>query len=343
MAGLTGSRPENPNSFAAGLGTRVARFTLLTVWLLGIASLLIRGAPQGSVAILTTSSLLTFLATWLVTTPGVQALSTPRALTAAVASFSSGACALLVLPPEEEMWQFNFPVYLLALLIARGNVKVGLACGLLLVLTGLTVGISREVAVTELAEFLALPIVALVVGIFWRGALVHATNRERQRSMEVARANLETIATEAAIASTKEVLILVRAEAEPVLIAIRDDAPLDDTTRREIDVVESSIRDRLRSPLLRHPLINASVHRARRQGVNVLLLGTESTHHRGLPPDPLAAAVAAIITATRQGTVTVRAIPEGRGATISVLVESGEPPQRQRSVLDDSGNLIERR
>lgn len=332
--------PESTNSVAAGLGTRVVRFTLLMVWLLGIASLLIRGAPPGSAAILTASSLLSVLAIWLVTTPGVHSLSGATALLAAAASFCSGAAALLVMSPEEELWQFNFPTYLLALLIARGNVREGLVGGLLLVLTGLSVGISQDVGFAELAEFLALPIVALVSGSLWRVALVNMINRERRRTIEIETAHLEATATEAAIASAREVLAQVRTEAEPVLLTIRDAARLDDVTATEIAIVESSIRDQMRSPLLRHPLINESVLRARRQGVSVLLLGTESSH-RALPADPLAVAVATIITATREGTVTVRAMPQGRDAAISVLVEDGGPPQR--SILDEEGALIERR
>lgn len=324
---------------AAGLGARAARYTLIAVWALGICSRLLAGVPSGSAPVLTVSSLLALLSTVLVTAPGSRTLPTLSAVAAAIPAYLSAGLVLLVLPPSGEVWEFNFPTYLLALLMVRGNMREGGCGGLLVLVTGAVAAISAGVGPAETAEFLALPTLALIVALIWARALAAAVKQERADLSAARVAELESAATEAAIAADRAFIAEVRSEAEPVLRLIRGGEVIDDALARDIAVAEGSIRDRLRSPLLRHPLIDTSVRRARQRRVDILLLGSDASN-QSAPSDSLARAVAELIDAVDTGSVTVRALPPGRGAAMSVLVESGGV--LQRSLLGAEGDLVGR-
>lgn len=334
MAHLTAAGTD-----AAGLGTRSVRYTMVAVWALGNWSLLLKGLPPETAPALLLSVLLSLVAALLITTPGGRPLPLRHAVGAAATAYVSAVLIVLVTPPVTEVWAFNFPVYLLALLMVRGNMREGACGGVLAVATGIGAALVAGVSLSETALFVGLPVLALVVAVIWARALDTAVERERAHLSEASLAELEASATEAATAAEQELISEVRREAEPVLTLIRDGELIDDSVAQDIAVAEGSIRDRLRPPLLSHPRINDSVRLARQRRVQVVLLGSDASEQSALD-DALAGAVADRIDRVADGSVTVRALPPGRGAAISVLVEGNG--LLERWLLGTGGEVVGR-
>lgn len=310
---------------AAGLGTRGARYTLLVVWTLGLWSTLVDTLPGEAVAI----AVATALQAWcllVLTTPGQGRLSVPRAAFCAAAAVAAALLAVPTASPPADSWSFNFHTYLLGLLTTRGNVRLGVGGGGLLIVSGIVFGASIGADAAAIAAFVALPIVAFIVGIVWRVAIASALEHERRDLAVASAAALATQAAEAATARDQTLIDDVRAEAAPVLEELRRGVSIGEPEARLIAATEEGIRDRIRSPGLRHPSLDAAVREARLRGVNVTLLGTEST--TSPLGDVLALDVADILGRVEHGTVTVREHPTGRSTAVSVVVSSGEESHR---------------
>ncbi len=322
VASMSGTGTE-----AAGLGTRGARYTLLLVWMLGIWSTLMHGVAAANAGHLAGSSALHALSLLMLTAPGGGRLPALRAALCAVAAVLAGLLALYAASPQEDSWPFNFATYLLALLTIRGNVREGVSGGAALITAGLLFGVWSGEPATEVAAFLALPTIAFIVGIVWRVAIAAAMERERRHLSLAAAATLAAEATETASARDQALIDDVRAEAAPVLEQIQRDEVIGEAEAIRIAAVAEGTRDRIRSPGLRHPLLDAEVRTARQRGVTVTLLGTESAPLRSMQA-PLALAVAAIVAQAARGSVTVREHPPGHRAAVSVLVSDAGSSRR---------------
>ena len=109
----------------------------------------------------------------------------------------------------------------------------------------------------------------------------------------------------------------------PVLERVADGEPIDEELRIELTHAEAAVRDRIRVPHLQHPLLVAEISRLRRLGVAVVLLG-ESSSPDQLVEDRLAEACRALIAPVASGRVTIRALPAGRPAALSVVIHAGD-------------------
>lgn len=114
------------------------------------------------------------------------------------------------------------------------------------------------------------------LGIIWLFALRHIVVQERAHRSETAEHARQIGAEHEAAERIGRELALVRAKTEHVLALLRDGAPLDDELRTEIAVVEGEIRDRIRSPRLQHPELNAAISTARARGTQVNVLAEDS-------------------------------------------------------------------
>lgn len=334
MADLTATGTQG-----AGLGTRGARYTLVLVWALGIWSTVMQNALDQYLPQLILASILQLASALLLTLPGGRRLPLPLGLMCAGAAVLAGLTVLFAAASTPDLWPFNFATYLLALLTTRGNASEGVGGGIALIAAALMVGMARGTPASDLLAFLALPLVAFVIGIVWRIALGIAVDRERTHLTAAELARLAAEAAEAATAQDQAMIDEVRAEAGPALDAIRLGRRIGDREALQLAVLEEGIRDRIRSPRLRHPLLDATVRDARERGIRVLLLGSESTEASTLEA-PLAGAIAETIAAVAEGSVTVRALPRDRGAAVSLLVvENGST---RRIALDADGRLEQR-
>lgn len=305
-------------NLGAGVGTRGARWALVVVWVLFVLSGLLDGAFSLSHPMQTVGACVALVGAVLLTTPGVGALAPSRALL--VTACAASAAVLLLASGEVggELWLVNFAAYLPALLIARGNPRIGLLGGLVLVVTGAAVCIGIGTPLGTIVEVFTIPLAALIVGVLWFLMLRSIVAREQAHRSEAARAAFSTrLAQEANAANIRELREICR-DAEPLLEAVATGQPLSEELRREIAIVEAGIRDRIRSPGLQHPLLVEAITACRRRGVTVVVLG-DGFEDAG---DHLAAEVAAHLDGFDEGEVTIRALPAGRMGALSLRVSN---------------------
>ena len=324
---------------AAGLGLPAARWVVATVWTLGLFSDVLGGAvaPPFDTEVLALA--LGLVGGMLLTAPGDDRLSWGRSLLTTVAVVTSGTAALTSGAALGQTWSFNFAAYIAALLIPRGNVLAGLLGGGLLSLVGLGRAVAADASPAQLIDLLALPVLALVIGTAWRWSLHRVVTRELQHEREADRAAIAASITESATSAARLELAEIRAEVSPVLIRLRDGAVLDDAQVQEVAIVEAEVRDRIRSPRLRHERLRTAIASARRRGVHIVLLGSADASGDVIGDD-LAAAVALLTDAIDRGSITIRAVPPGRTGALSVLLDAGD--RSERLLFDDAGVVIAR-
>lgn len=317
---------SGPRIQAAWLGTRGARYALLVVWMLGVWAALLR-TPTTHVWPIALGIALQGCCIVVLSTPGDARLSFGQALFCAGTALLAALLALPLAAPPADLWSFNFPCYLLGLLTTRGHVRWGSGGGAALVGVAAAYEASLGAAPWAIMTFLALPIVAWIVGITWRWAITTALEHERRDLAAASAAELAVEAAQAAAARDQALIDDVWSEAGPVLTQIHQGCPIGEARAREITTVEEGIRDQIRSPGLRHPLLDAAVRQARLRGVTVTLLGTESPH-RSPVEDPLAREIVALIEPVGHGTITIREHPSGQRFAVSVLVHADGEAQR---------------
>lgn len=323
---------------AGGLGTTAARWALISVWALGLLSDLLSGAvapPLGSELLALPFGL---VAAIVLSTRGDDALSPFRAAVVGASAGLSAIGSLASGAPLGHTWSFAFAAYMAALLLPRGNVRSGLVSGAAIAALGLAWALRFEASPAQLLDLLALPVLALVVGSVWRRLLRRIVTRELTYNREVERAAMAARIAESSTSATQAELAAIGEDVGETLRAIRDGRPLDDALLTEVAVAEASLRDRIRSPNLHHAHLSPAINRARRRGVQVVLLGGSSPE--SVVTDALANSIVEVVDGAQSGSMTLRAIPAGRHGAVSVLRadEHGD----ERLVLAADGRLLSR-
>lgn len=301
---------------ASGLGGPAARWALTAIWLVSLGWGIVTGVFD-QVDLLDVLPYLTLLlGGYLISRPGDQPLSPPRAIGVVAAALASDVFVLAALTRVQESWLVSLGYYLIALLIVRGNsVVAGIGAAVALgygLAWAVLVGASAEAAV----QMLALPFIAIVVGGVWRVALRPVLARERLRRVEAERAARQTLAAaEAAEANRREVAAIGR-RAGPLLRRIDGGEPLE-VLRPDLRVVEGAIRDRIRSPTLQQPVLTEAIADRRRAGVQVLVLGEPDDE--APPGADCVATISRLVADADAGRVTIRILPPGRAAAASVV------------------------
>lgn len=327
-------------SGGAGLGTRAARWALGGVWLLGIVAGALEGVFADPRPVLLAGYAIALVTAYVLTTPGDRTLDAPRAWTVIACSLVTAWALFASGPPVERIWLFDFVSYLVALLLARGNVVVAGAGAAALIGSGLGWAIAVGGSSAAATALVTAPLLALAVGIVWRLALRRIVARERFHRTAAARSALrDELANDAAAADRHE-LAEIRDAVEPLLAALAGGEAIDDRAGRELAVVEAGIRDRIRSPWVLRPDLTAMIAERRGAGVDVLLLG-ERPGVREAIHDGLADALRDLVSRARRGSVTIHAMPPGRDASASVLLDDGETVVRH--LLSDEGVELSRR
>jgi hypothetical protein len=218
----------------------------------------------------------------------------------------------------DEYGLVNFCVYVLALLMPRGHPLAGGLGGIALVAGVLTWGFVSGQSARGVFEMLLMPVTALVGSALWWLLLIVVVRRER-RAVGVAEA--AQVELDAAAVADREYRVRMAGLADrvrPLLAEIAAGAPLDTARHRRIGVVEGDVRDELRAPELRHQELAAEIAQARHRGVRVLLLGDGT----GQPLDQeTAGTLVALLRDPTLRAATIRALPEGRRAAVTAVVE----------------------
>jgi hypothetical protein len=317
---------------AAGLATRGARWALVFVWTMGVAKGVIDGRFAHPDPLLMTAYAVALGGALVLTHPVDRPLSGIRAALVPIAALTVTALVLLADVPAQPEWLIDFSAYLLALLIARGNPVLGLGCGVVQVAGVVLWGIATGRPASGVTAMLAIAVMSYVLGIIWRMVLRGVVRQERAHRTEAAESDRRERAARAAAAQFQLDLEAIRDQAAPVLSRIARGDDLDPALLADISVLEGAIRDRVRSPRLRHPQLDEAVSRARRRGVRVTLLADVGTVPRTIG-DAAAGRIVDILGRhpAARSVVVAAAAPESD--ELSVLVET--PEGHAREVVDD--------
>ncbi len=328
----------------AGLGTRPARYALITVWALGAVNGVIAGWMGSRTDLVV--YLLALAACVALTGRGDDMLRPAAAALVAGAAVSSGVLLLAVHPLPIGFWPIDFASYLIALLIPRGNIRAATIGAALLLGAVPIVGLAQSAGADTIAKVMVVPVLALIAGVVWRVILRQIVMRERTHRSRAAIAARDIRIDREAAERYRAELDTIREQAGPLLRAIAAGEPLDPALRHRLMITEAAIRDRIRSPGLAHPTLTAAIADRRRAGVRVLLLGDSSgtdgsDGSDGTVGDELAATIGGLIAPVIDGSITIRAVPRGRGGAVSVLLSA--PDRTERLLMAADGTVIDRR
>lgn len=308
-----------PGLGAAGFDSGRARWALVVVWVTGIAHGFVVGHLPSGVAPVILAYLASLAAALLLTSRRPAPLTVFQAtLLAACAVFSSGVSLQFA---EADSWLLQFPCYVAAMMIPRGNPIAGGAAGGVIIALVIGWGITTGEPAAVLVSMIADPAAGLLVGYVWLLALRYFVVRERAARDRVAEAGASEAAALAAGEAATADLAGIEAVVAPVLSDLAAGRPLDEAFRAELGIAEAVVRDRIRVPQLRHPRLEESLVRARRRGVRVLLVG-EPSGVRGLDSGT-AATLSGLVDSVATGGITIRAVP-GQAAVTAVLDRAGE-------------------
>jgi hypothetical protein len=222
-----------------------------------------------------------------------------------------------------DLWALDFAAYLATFLIVRGNVVAG-AIGSVLVLALAAVWAwPRQPSPQEWAVLLGIPIGCVFAASAWRLVLRWIVRQQRMHRSNTARAAERAEADAEALAATRAELRQISAQVIPLLERIVRAEPVDDAMRAALAFTEAGIRDRIRAPQLNHPELVATIGSLRRRSVEVVLLGEPGAG----PPQAshaLVAAIKAAIAPVSTGRVTIRTLPAGRAAAVSVVIADAD-------------------
>ncbi|MFT4109930.1 hypothetical protein [Propionicimonas sp.] len=329
---------------AGGLGTPGARWAFVFGWSCGV----LQGAVDGSLsrapllwAVALAAGLIGVLA---LTTPGDRDLSAPVAgATVGIAGLVA-VTALVTAGAVGDVWGLDLAAYLATFLIVRGNLVAGLVGGLLVPGVAAVWAVPQEPSLEQWALLLGIPVGCLVAASAWRLVLRWMVGQERRHRSAAARAAERAEADAAALAATRDELASIGVDVTPLLERLCAGEPVDAGLRAELAFVEADVRDRIRAPHLRHPVLVSAVASLRQQGVEVVLLGEASGAGSGVS-DGLAMALATAVAQVREGRVTIRALPQGRPAAASVVTsDAGGSSHREFSaagaLLDAADALL---
>lgn len=307
------------------LGTPAVRWTLAAILPLGVAW----GAVTGTFAELNLVRILPYavllIGGYLLSAPGNQPLSAPRAVGVLMAAVAADVLVLRALTVVQDSWLRSLAYYLVALLIARGNSIIGGIGAAVTLGYGLAWAVLTRAAPDTVLELLAVPLIAIVAGVIWRTVLRRVVARERTDRADAARAELQARADAEAVEANRRELAEIARQARPLLDRIVAGEPLGEL-RVDLRVTEGAIRDRIRSPGLQRPILTDAIAERRRAGVDVLLLGEHATE-TPLTQDSIET-IGALIAEADSGRVTVRILPPGRDAVASVVHQRGDGVRR---------------
>ncbi len=321
---------------AGGLGVPIARWALLFAWAVSVAQGAVAGrlSADADAVVFGAASVLTLIAVILVTDRHAAPLDVTGS-TVAAGSAVAAAGLRLATDPEVQPWSVDVSAYVAAALIARGNYIAGVVGGALIAAASAGIALARTGSPAAAFAAVALPGVALLIGILWRAGIGVVVRAERRHRTAQARGEIALEASLAAAAEYAAQLRSIRDEAAPLLHRIARGDSLSADELVEVRVQEGAIRDQLRSPRVRDDALAAAIADARRRGVRVSMLWLEGP---GAAPHPeLLHRIAAIVADTAEGTLTIRAADGAGGVTV---VRSGEGGSRTVLELDGTVRAV---
>ncbi|WP_336632679.1 MULTISPECIES: hypothetical protein [unclassified Microbacterium] len=324
---------------AGGLGTRYARWVFVFLWFCGVCSGLLQGFLTPLDPLNATAYAAALVGALLLTRPGAQPLPPRLSVWVPPISLYITVIALYRTPEITTLSAMTFAAYLVAFLIPRGNAVAGVIGTGLIVAYAAVWMLPAAPPGEGVALVIGIPIGCLVAGIVWRIVLAMIVRRQRAHRTAAALSAERAAAADAATAAVEQSLRDVAAVAVPLLARVAAGEVVDAELRARLTLVEASIRDELRAPRLQHPALATVVERLRTRGVTVVLFGESSGEH-DVVGDALGRRIAETIAPVAAGRITVRTLPAGRAAAVSIVLP-GDGGASQ-VLLDGDGMLISR-
>lgn len=303
---------------AGGLGTPAARWVLVFVWASGVWLSVAAGSLQLSDRLDVGAYLAGLVGALIVTTPGSRPLGRVGALSVPLLALALAVVALSRAPSTTAVWGLHFATYLVALLIVRGNVVAGALGSAAVIGSAIIDGLLEPLPAAGWAPLLSIPLGSVAAAIAWRLVLRHIVRQERAHRSDAARARHLVAADAEAIADAQRHLDGIRGEAGPLLDRLTLGECIDAELRTALTRAEATIRDGISAPGLHHPLLTAELARLRDRGVTVVLLGEAWPTDQVVGTD-LAQQVVRLTADVTAGRITVRCLPAGQPAVLSVV------------------------
>lgn len=322
MTALAGAGPQPVDAArVSGLGSRVARWALLYVTATGAAQTVLLWGTFARPWLVVVALAATAAAAVLLSLPVDDPLPLAAALAVAALPVVNAACVLPQLDPPhpERAWAFAVGCYFGGLLEVRGRPVAACGGGVVALALVLAWARSHHATALQAAAVAGLAVGAYLVGALWRRMLERHVDRIRAHRSEEVRAAVAESATRAAVAASAAELRTIGAEARVLLDRIGAGGVLDEAERADARLLEARLRDRIRARALAQEPVAGACNRARRNGTDVLLL--DDGAGAGALPAPVLRRIADLVAPVAEGRVTVRVLPPGRGALVTVLVD----------------------
>lgn len=310
---------------ASGLATRAARWAMVFVWATGVARGLLEGVFNPPSPLTVGAHVAVLAGVFLLTDPRDRPLGRARAAGVAVIALAGTYAATTATDSAADVWLLDFSAYLLALMLARGNVGFGLAGGVAQVAYVVAWASASGQAAAGTVEMISIPVMSYILGVMWRVVLGWIVNAERAHRTERARGEREAAAAIAATELFRDELARVREEVTPSLEAIANGHSIDSDMLTRIAVLEGAIRDRTFTPRLQHPQIVEAAARARARGVRITMVAQDGPG-RALISEAAAEQIARLIDTATSGSLIISSLPTEPGA-INVVAH-GESSSR---------------
>ncbi|MGO1537989.1 MAG: hypothetical protein ACTHZ9_07125 [Leucobacter sp.] len=333
---------------AVGFGARAGRIALVGAW-----ALLVIGALLGDklrieawVIIPLAAGLVGGL---LVTTPGANRLRKGIAGAVVVCAVTAATVLFAMQPHSAPLWMYSMASYLVAALGARGNFLAAGAGSALVWGMGIIWAWHHGADAGEYLALLTIPVLVVVL-VVWNRAITRIALRRTQYRSEAERALLDEAAAEKVTTRSRQELILVRRQAGPLLARLAEGEHVTRAFQLELSIAEATIRDRIRSARLLHPVLETAVLEVRRRGGTVILMsemsraeadrslavemvpdyldaGSVGYPDDGADPETISEGLARAVASRvhphgAETSITIRTMPRFPGTELSLLVKS---------------------
>ncbi len=319
------------------MASTAARVSLVFVWLTGLAHGVLLGefSAEGPAGVVAYGSAL--VGALLLTDPSARPLRTSRAMAVTLCALLASAIVLANFTEPDRTWLVSFSSYLLALMIPRGNPAAG-GGGATLLMGSTVLWLAWSGTPTvDILTVVTSPAMAMVVGIIWLMVLSSFVRREVAARSVIEDAQSKEAAYHEAIAATTTDLVRIQRRVEPLLNSLTDRDAVDHEALQQARLAEEWTRDTIRVPMLSGQGLDGDIEQARVRGAAVVLLGEPDG--RRVISSRLAEALRIIITSLDAGDrLTLRALPAGRPAAVTALVDQGEHVRRLQ--FTDEGDQL---
>ena len=226
-------------------------------------------------------------------------------------------------------WHLGANTWLIWFLILRRRVLLGWATGLSMILVTVAWAIVSGHSILWAVSLMQSQIALMVVATLFGASLRRTSSRINELTERSVKASAVAASANAAVEVRTQRSAELASTAVPLLQHIANDPALTAADRAEFAAVEAHLRDSVRGRSLMHPRVIEAAAAARSRGVEVTLLDDRgSVLPSASAMDVIYSRIAMELGRASGGAVTVRLLPPGRDAAVTVVSRKGEATTR---------------